>query len=312
MFPEPFTRRLADIYPGQRGVSVLSSMRRPKAVALWDNPLRPGGIGDLHDDMGLPIDALLPGVYRVAGSRRASIMRHPLVESGALYPMNPGSVVVARALGVQPGHEVLDLAAAPGGKSLHLAAALMEQDTPTGRLALVEPVPARFHRLRANMARCGVMQADYYRRDGRGVGAATGPRFDRVLLDAPCSSEARFHVSDPQSASRWSPRKVRECARKQRRLLLSAYSALKPGGVLVYSTCAFAPEENEAVVADLLRRQPEAHCELPLSGLGVPDARWCPGLESWQGQPLPNSNAVRLLPDDCWSGFFLARIRKPV
>ena len=94
--------------------------------------------------------------------------------------------------------------------------------------------------------------------DGRSIGRKVPERFDRVLLDSPCSSESRIRLDDPSTYQHWSPRKTREMVRKQRGLIRSAYLALKPGGELVYCTCAFSVEENEQVVDYLLRREPAA------------------------------------------------------
>ena len=107
--------------------------------------------------------------------------------------------------------EVLDLAAAPGGKTLAIAA-LMNN---TGRIAAVEPIRGRFHRMQANLRRCGVSNVQFYQRDGRSVGRLVPERFDRVLLDAPCSSESRMRWLDQQSFEQWSLRKIRETQRKQ-------------------------------------------------------------------------------------------------
>ncbi len=318
MIPPEFEKRLQQIFAEQIATRVLASMRNPKLIALWENPLARHKntvvtVAQLCADLQLapaaPVAAGLPGCWQVSAQQRDAIMHHPAVSAGDIYPINPSSLFAALTLDVQPGDEVLDLAAAPGGKSLVLAAALSIDGSPTGRLALVEPVKPRFFRLRANMERCGVLQADYYQRDGRGVGAAVGERFDRVLLDAPCSSEARFHVSNPDSFTHWSLRKVRECARKQKSLLRSAFRALKPGGTLVYCTCSFAPEENEKIIASLLRREPLAG----LQSVAVPEDmadRVQSGLAQWEGRPVDCEAALRVLPDALWDGFFLAKIRK--
>lgn len=313
MWPNDFQTRLQQLYGDEGASAVLRTMQQPKAIALWDNPLRAGELGTLADELSVPGQPIgeppLPGVRRFEADRREAIMRHDLVSSGALYPINPSSLIAARALGVQSGDEVLDLAAAPGGKSLLLVADLTVDGQATGRLAAVESVKPRFHRLRANLARCGVQQVDYYLRDGRGVGRAVPERFDRVLLDAPCSSEARFHASEPGSWAHWSVRKVRECARKQRGLIDSAFRALKPGGTLVYCTCAMAPEENELVIAWLLRRYEQAFLKSP-HALGVPAARLAAPVTQWRGREVDVSGVTRVLPDDLWDGFFLARLGK--
>ena len=140
------------------------------------------------------------------------------------------------------------------------------------------------------------------------MGALTPERFDRVLLDAPCSSEARFDLNDPDSMAHWSPGKVREVAHKQKRLLLSAIHALKPGGVLVYSTCSFAPEENECIVHAALHKLGDA---VEVTPVEIPVLHQ-PGLTEWDGKMLnPQlAHSVRVLPDSLVDGFYLARLVK--
>ena len=332
MFPPEFTERLSHTLGQVQADRILASMTTPKAVGLWENPLRcdqvdvdaqestPSVVQALCQAEGIEkvqrVSSAMPGCYSVAADVRDRLMRSTLVSNGSIYPMNPSSLFAASALGVQPGEEVLDLAAAPGGKSLVLAAALSLNGEPTGRLALVEPIKARFHRLRANMQRCGVLQADYYQRDGRGVGAAVPERFDRVLLDAPCSSEARFHSADPTSTRHWSLRKVRDCARKQKSLLKSAFRALKPGGTLIYSTCSFSLEENERIVDGFLRRESQAEL-IPIDVAGDMSDRFCSAVtevsraeNQRKTKTLNCAEARRVLPDHLWDGFFLAKMTK--
>ena len=166
----------------------------------------------------------------------------------------------------------------------------------------------RFHRLRANLSRCGVTAVEFYLADGRSIGRKVPERFDRVLLDAPCSSESRIRLDEPASYAQWSPRKTREMVRKQRGLIRSAFLALKPGGEMIYCTCAFSAEENELIVDYLLRREPEAVLLEP----ALPAGQSLPGLTSWRGKSLDPRLAAcrRILPDDLFDGFFIARISK--
>lgn len=330
MFPADFIDELKRTCSARDVEAILASMRTTKAIGLWENPLlagaapsdasgstgtqQPGAaITQLCQELQLggpvAVSSALPGCYRVPAGQRDAVMHHELVVSGRIYPMNPSSLLAATALQVQPGDEVLDLAAAPGGKSLVLAAALARDGAASGRLALVEPVKARFHRLRANMERCGVAAAHFYQRDGRGVGMAVPERFDRVLLDAPCSSEARFQLAEPDSMRHWSLRKVRECARKQKSLLKSAFRALKPGGTLIYSTCSFAFAENERIVDGLLRREPQAQL-VPVTIAANIAGRVRAGVTQMGKKTYACADAVRVVPDELWDGFFLAKIIK--
>lgn len=144
------------------------------------------------------------------------------------------------------------------------------------------------------------------------VGQLTPERFDRVLLDAPCSSEAQFTRLDPTSWAHWSPKKVKDSARLQARLIRSAWAALKPGGRLIYSTCSLSPEENELAVDGLLTERPDATVEaivLPMKPDTVPQM---PGLTHWQGRQLnPGlAQSLRILPSNRTNAFYVCCLRK--
>jgi len=298
---EALAGRLVMIYGERQAGEIVRSMTAPKRETYWVNSLKPAAPLAGHE----PFDGL-PGCFVAPPGDREALMRADATLAGSLYPQNPSSVLATRVLAPEPDEEVLDLAAAPGGKTLQMAA-LMHN---TGRIAAVEPVKARFHRMRANLARCGVSNVQFYQADGRGIGRKVPGRFDRVLLDAPCSSESRIRLDDPSSYAHWKPRKVRECARKQRALIVSAFAALRPGGRLLYCTCSFAPEENELVVAHLLREAPEADV-VPIA---LPAAPAVAALESWEGTPLDGriGLARRIVPDDVWDGFFLCLLRRRI
>jgi 16S rRNA C967 or C1407 C5-methylase (RsmB/RsmF family) len=294
-----FAERLAELAGADGARDILRVLDDPVRVGYWVNPLRSGA--PVARSQAVPG---LPGCWSVAADRRAAIVAAEHAQGGAIYPINPSSAFAVQALAPRPDEEILDLAAAPGGKTLLMAAAMENR----GRIAAVEPVQARFHRMRANLARCGATNVEFYLRDGRGVGRKVPERFDAVLLDAPCSSEARIRLRDPASYVHWKPRKIRETARKQKSLLRSAFTALKPGGRLLYCTCAFAPEENEMPVDNLLRREPAA----ALVDIDVVCPHHTNGLTRWRGRDLDTGleRAVRVIPDGLWDGFFLCKVVK--
>ena len=290
--PTGFIDRIERELGVDRAGRIVASMSQQKRSAWWINPLRADFSATLPS--GDPVPGL-PGVMTCPPDERELVVRHPAATAGRIYPINPSSVLAVEALAPAPGEEILDLAAAPGGKSLLIAAKMNN----TGRLALVESVRKRFLRMRANLKRCGVTVARFYLDDGRNTGHKTPERFDRVLLDAPCSSEGRFRADDASTTQRWRPRKVAEAARKQRALIDSAFRCLRPGGVLVYCTCTFGVKENEDVVESLLGRY-EAARLVPFRFDSVPSAEGV------------LAGTLRIVPDEIFDGFFIAVIHKSV
>lgn len=211
----------------------------------------------------------------------------------------------ALVLAPQPGETVLDLTAAPGSKTTQIACLMRGQ----GRMIANDNNRIRFFKLKANVEAQGASNVELSLRAGEVLGRTHPGVFDRVLVDAPCSAEGRFQVREPASLRYWKPRKVQEMARKQRRLLASGLAAVKPGGVLVYSTCTFAPEENEGMVDWALSKFGAAVMLEPIA-LELPNRM--PGLTRWEGKVFDPSVArtARILPTPDMEGFFLARFRK--
>lgn len=307
-FPSAFTAKVHDIYGGE-AAAFLAAMGPKTRIGFRVNPLRAepeatlASLASLHPE---PVP-WCPHGYTIAAQDRDALTHHATAEDGRIYIQNPSTWLPVLALGVAPGMRVLDLAAAPGGKALHMAALLQGE----GELSAIEPVRGRFFRLKANVERAAAPNVRLFNKDGRGVGKAVPEHFDRVMLDAPCSSEARFRHDDPASWAHWKPGKVKEARHKQTGLIRAAWDALKPGGRMIYATCAVSPEEDEGVLKRLLRYAPDAEV-LPVQVPdGVPSR---PGLISWQGRALPEAcvHAVRVLPDPTLlDPFFFALIGKP-
>lgn len=250
-----------------------------------------------------PISWFSSGFW-VDSEHRARLLESSFFQESKIYVQNPSSYLPCLLLAPRPGETVLDLAAAPGGKTL-LLAELMEN---RGTLSAVEPVRNRFFKLQSILKKYGAQIVKTYLSDGRSVGKKVPERFDKVLLDAPCSGEARIHRSDPESWQFWSPRKIKEQARKQFGLIRSAFESLKPGGDLVYCTCSFSPEENEAIISDFVEQTPAAE----VLALTLPLENVQPGLASWNNKEFDSAvkKSVRILPDQLMDGFFMTKIRK--
>lgn len=307
--PEAFKERLEKIVPHGQFDAILKTFDSPKQVTFRVNTLKTTAAeleAELkHDKIAFERIEWLEGVYRIAPADKLRLTQTEAFYGGRLYIQNLSSMIAPVLLDPKPEETVLDLAAAPGGKTLILAGMMQN----TGWLSAVEPSRERFFRLCDNLKSQGVTNAHTYMTDGRSVGKKCPEMFDRILLDAPCSSEARFKTHEPKSMSFWSIHKVKETSKLQRRLLLSAFDALKPGGKLLYSTCSFSPEENESPLQHLLERHGDRLKTLPLV---LPFDNVQTPLKQWGKEVFDEriQNAVRILPTDTIDGFFICLLEK--
>ncbi len=182
--------------------------------------------------------------------------RHMLHEAGAFYIQEPSAMAVVPLLDPQPGERILDLCAAPGGKSTHIAGRMRGQ----GLLVSNEIVPSRAKVLSQNIERLGVANCVVCREEPARIAALFPAFFDRVLVDAPCSGEGMFR-KDETAIAEWSAENVALCAARQRDILREAAKTVRPGGVLVYSTCTFSEAEDEDAAEDFLAMCPEYRME---------------------------------------------------
>jgi 16S rRNA C967 or C1407 C5-methylase (RsmB/RsmF family) len=170
------------------------------------------------------------------------------------YVLDPASVLVAQALGVQAGDRVLDMCAAPGGKTLVLFEALAGE----GELIANDLSPDRRERLKKVIHQYVPREQRNHLwikgQDAVQFGLKDPGSFDRILLDAPCSGEKHL-LENEKAFQEWSPRRSEHLAVRQYSLLASALLALKPGGRLVYSTCTLSPQENDGVIGKLLKKK---------------------------------------------------------
>ncbi len=209
--------------------------------------------------------------------RLAEPSRHPFYYAGLYYLQEPSAMTPASVLPVEPGDRVLDLCAAPGGKATALAAKLKGK----GLLVANDISASRAKALLKNLEVFGVTNAFVTNTVPAKLAGQFPLFFDKILVDAPCSGEGMFR-KDAANARAWSPEKVDDCAKIQKGILCAAVAMLRPGGLLLYSTCTFAPEEDEQAAAYLLREFPEMElCDIPWYE-GFSHGRPELGRESWQ------------------------------
>jgi len=227
-----------------------------------------------------------------------------IYQRGLVSVQNISSMLAVIGLAPAAGEKILDLCAAPGIKTAHIAST-----APTAEIVAVEKVRKRYYKLQAYLRQQGADSVKTLLLDGIWVRKKYPDYFDKILADVPCSTEGKFLVSNPASYKYWSERKVREMEHKQRKLLHSAFFALKQGGVLVYSTCTFSPEENEGVINWFLNRFKK---KVELMPLAYPCKNAVDGLRRWKDEKFPADMKYtkRIIPDSLFEGFFIAKIKK--
>lgn len=178
--------------------------------------------------------------------------KHPYHEAGVYYIQEPSAMAPAAYLEAQPGEKILDLCAAPGGKSTQIAAAMQGK----GFLVSNEIHPVRAKILSENIERMGIVNAVVTNETPQMLADIFEAYFDRIMVDAPCSGEGMFR-KNADACDEWSRENIQMCADRQQEILDCAAAMLRPGGRIVYSTCTFAPEENEGSISCFLERHPE-------------------------------------------------------
>lgn len=284
MLPEAFLTRIQAQLGGEYDEFLLS-LERPRAVALRFNPLKGEAPSLPFVRDNVPWE---PQGYYYDPEARPGL--HVYHEAGVYYLQEASAMAPVALLDPQPGENVCDLCAAPGGKTTQIAGRMLGQ----GFLLCNEINPKRAKILSRNIERMGVSNALVTNEHPAALADRFPGFFDRVLVDAPCSGEGMFRKEEA-AVTDWSQETVEMCARRQAEILHSAARMLRPGGRLVYSTCTFAPEEDEQAVENFLREHPEFTPE-------TVDAPWF--------EPAPNGGH-RLWPHKLLGeGHFAAVLRK--
>ena len=251
MLPEVFLERMK-AQLGEEYPAFLQSLERPRAVALRFNPLK--GDAPAMDFVKEPVPWEPLGYYYDPESRPGLHVYH---EAGVYYLQEASAMAPVALLDPQPGEKVCDLCAAPGGKTTQIAGRMAGE----GFLLCNEINPKRAKILSRNIERMAVSNALVTNEHPENLAKRFAGFFDRVLVDAPCSGEGMFRKEEA-AVTDWSQETVEMCARRQAEILHSAAKMVRPGGRLVYSTCTFAPEEDEGAVAAFLEAHPEFEPEI--------------------------------------------------
>ncbi len=254
--PEQFKERMKAQLGAEYG-EFLAAYDRPAVRGLRVNTLK---VGKERFLSLCPWETEPAGTFEeglIVTGEAEHIGTHPYHIAGLFYMQEPSAMSVIAEAKIEPGMKVLDLCAAPGGKSGAAAARLCGK----GLLVSNEIVPNRAKQLARNLERLGAVNAVVTCAHPDAVAEALPCFFDRVIVDAPCSGEGMFR-KDPQAIAEWSPEHVKACAVRQSAILESAARCVAPGGKLIYSTCTFSPDENEGVIDAFLKEHGDFRPEL--------------------------------------------------
>lgn len=245
-----------------------------------------------------PIPWTKDGFYYLEGDNPG---KHPYYYAGLYYIQEPSAMLPGVVVDAKPGERILDLCAAPGGKSLQIASGLQGQ----GLLVSNDINSERVKALIKNIELCGVKNALVTNESPDRLAQNLSEYFDKVLVDAPCSGEGMFR-KDPLAIRSWENYKCEKCAGMQWEILQNADKLLKPGGVLVYSTCTFSPEENEKMITEFIKQHNNYEIEeIPKMG-GMESGR-----PEWSDGNSEILKTVRLWPHKIkGEGHFVAKLRK--
>lgn len=246
-FEQRMKRLLGDEYPAFR-----DALARPQARGLRVNPLKitPDAFAQQAPFTLTPVPWAREGFFYPEQQRPG---RHPWYDAGVYYIQEPSAMAVGTLADAQPGERILDLCAAPGGKTTHLAGRMQGK----GVLVANEIHAARASILAQSVERMGISNCIICNETPERLAQKFPHFFDTIVVDAPCSGEGMFRKEDNPAQAEWTPEYPAFCAQRQAGILDCAAEMLRGGGKLVYSTCTFAPEEDEGSISRFLERHPE-------------------------------------------------------
>lgn len=310
-FPKKFIQKIHTLFPDPKVHNQIIQNLSPKPTTLRLNPLKNPSIKTLQDltkqGFNLTASSIEPETaYILNNKSKKELIQTKEYQQGYIYLQSLASQVPVLALDPKPNQTILDLTAAPGSKTSQIAAMTSQ----VGQLHANDVNTIRIQKLKHNLQKLGVNDPDYIKihnlHGGDLCTSFPDQYFDRILLDAPCSGEARFNALNPKSFHYWENHRAEEFHQRQLKLIQAAWPKLKSKGILVYSTCTFEPLENEYLVQKFLNQNPNQANLLPIE---------IPGIQKLETQNLINlspqiQNTFRIKPSEIIESFFIAKIQK--
>lgn len=309
IFPELFLGRLRRIVPETNIDFVLDSFCASRFVTFRVNTLKisSDAVYEEMSRIGFVLESVswYPDAFIVRKGSKDMLMETKLYKNGCLYLQSLSSMIPSLVLDIQSGDVVADVCAAPGSKTSQIAA-LMHS---SGQIVANDKSRSRLYKLEAVLKQLGVTNVTITNIPGQAFWKKYPEYFDKVLVDVPCSMEGMFTSYTPESYKDWSMKKIKMLVQMQRFILLSAISATKPGGVVVYSTCTMSPEENEGIINWVLEKGKNA---ITVEEIGLPIDGVMNGIQGWNKKIYDKrlEKTLRVLPSEIMEGFYVAKLRK--
>lgn len=304
-----FEQKLKEIFEN-RAEEVIQSHYLTKPKSFRVNTLisnEKGVIDEMKNEKWEIRESEIRNGYSISEKENISISKSKFFENSEIYIQELSSMLPVQILGPQKGERIIDLCAAPGSKTSQILA-MTENNV---ELHAVEKSRGRFFKMKEIVENFGGKNVKFHLDDAN-ILAKKYPwmlnYFDKILLDAPCSNEGSIDFNNPSTLKYWSSKEGRKISKLQKGLLNSAIKLLKPGGILIYSTCTYSVEENESVVNWALDKNED----MQLEDIDLKIENKIPGRVEWREKSLnPELNkTIRVLPNEYWKGFYLARLRK--
>lgn len=272
-----FNSDFTDIYssffkPKKSGFFITDFSVKDEILAYFNNPTQ-----------------ILPNFYTF--DDKSTLSHSEFFSKGKIYIQNPSSYLAALNLQISQNDEICDMCASPGGKSIALASLAKIKNLKLNQ-AVIEADKTRFFKLKANLAKYDLKGIRTYNKDARSIAKSCANRFDKIILDAPCSSYSHFGSDFDEK----SPKELKAITKLQKGLLNVALSALKDGGEMIYSTCTFFEEENEQIITNALG----SNFDIELLPLFIPK----------YAKSTSTGLGTLILPDSTFDAFFMCKLRK--
>ncbi|MCR4311998.1 MAG: RsmB/NOP family class I SAM-dependent RNA methyltransferase [Candidatus Uhrbacteria bacterium] len=304
--PQPLLERLERQFGQSTRDAIVAAFGAERRTTLRVNTLKATDdeIMNVFRDQAIQFERVkgIPHAFGIKNRKDKELLEMPIAQEGKIYLQGLTSMLPPFIVDPKPGEMILDLCAAPGSKTSQMAAMMAlprsageSEGDQAGRIVACEDNEIRFQKLANTMRVQGASVVDAKHVDATLLHHEMPEAFDKVLADVPCGAEGRVNSKDVRSFSFWSEKNIIANAKLQRRLLRSAVGLLKPGGMLVYSTCTLAPEENEDMVAWLMEEFPFMKPQ--------------PVTLPFPSRKGPHGEAT-LLPTKDYEGFFVAKLVK--